>query len=231
VSRISSLYVALALVLAPSIGAAESMETLIARCAPGVDVETLGAIVRAESSGHVFVLSDDGPRHLPWSRRKHMLRSIYPATAEEAASEARRLIAAGHLVGIGLTQISSQHLPGLPVTIEQLLDPCTNLATGAGMLRTLYQKARATARYADPQHALGAAISAYNTGNFSDGFTNGYVHKVLANMKAGMPKLSSRALPTRGMRHTAAPAQLVASAAPRAAHATARESSLDVVFQ
>jgi len=112
-----------------------------------------------------------------------------------------------------------------------LLDPCTNLATGAGMLRTLYLKARATARYADPQHALGAAISAYNTGSFRDGFTNGYVHKVLANMKAGIPKLSARALPTRGMRNSAVPAQLVASVTPRAAHATARESSLDVVFQ
>lgn len=223
-------FVLACLVPLPSI-AAESLENLIARCAPGVDVETLGAIVRAESSGHVFVLSDDGPRHLPWSQRKRMLRSIYPASAEEAAAEARKLVSSGHLVGVGLTQISSQHLPGLPVSIEQLFDPCINLGTGAGILRTLYRKALATRRYGQPQHALGAAISAYNTGNFQDGFTNGYVRKVLANMKAGMPKLSAQALPTRRMREKVAQGQASAVGTASTAHMNPRESSLDVVFQ
>lgn len=191
--------------------AASDTAELIARCAPKVDIETFGAIVRTESSGHVFVLSDDGPRHLPWRQRKRMLRSFYPASADEAAATARKLIADGHLVGIGLTQISSQNLGGLGVSIEQLLDPCTNLSVGARLLRTLYQQAVRSGRYASPQRAVGAAISAYNTGNFNDGFKNGYVSKVLANMSAGIPRLRTAQAPTRVMRsasvkHLAAPA-------------------------
>lgn len=172
---------------------------LIGRCAPQVDVETLGAIVQTESSGHVFVLSDDGPAHLPWRQRKTMIRSIFPGSAEEAAGIARKLIAEGHLVGIGLTQINSKNLSGLGVTIEQLLDPCTNLAAGARLLRSLYQRALHSGRYPTRDQALGAAVSAYNTGSFRDGFANGYVSKVLANMRAGLPLLREARAPTRAM--------------------------------
>jgi len=174
---------------------------LIERCAPNVDVVTLGAMVRTESSGHMFVLSDDGPARLPWSQRKYMLRSFYPGSAEEAAAIARELIADGHLVGIGLTQISSQNLKGLGVSIAQLLDPCTNLSVGARLLSSLYQRALRS-RYS-PDRALGAALSAYNTGNFADGFANGYVSKVLGNMTAGLPQLRSTAAATRVMRSAA----------------------------
>lgn len=193
------------LFLATSAGAAEpgivtpDTAELIERCAPKVDVETLGAIVRTESSGHVFVLSDDGPARLPWQQRKHMIRSIYPGSAAEASEIARKLIDDGHLVGIGLTQINSQNLNGLGVTINQLLDPCMNLAVGARLLRSLYQKALRSGRYPTPDRAVGAALSAYNTGSFSDGFANGYVSRVLANMSAGVPRLRATSEPTRGM--------------------------------
>jgi type IV secretion system protein VirB1 len=145
----------------------------------------------------MFVLSDDGPAGLPWQQRKHMIRSIFPGSAEEAADVARKLIVAGHLVGIGLTQINSQNLRGLGVTIDQLLDPCTNLAVGARLLRSLYQQALRSKRYATRDQALGAAVSAYNTGSFSDGFSNGYVRKVLANMAAGIPRLRAEPAPMR----------------------------------
>lgn len=173
---------------------------LIERCAPKVDVDTLGALVRTESSGHVFVLSDDGPTRLPWRQRKQMIRSIFPSSAQEAADVARKLINDGHLVGIGLTQINSQNLGGLGVTVEQLLDPCTNLAVGARLLRSLYQQALRSGRFPTADRALGAAISAYNTGNFNDGFSNGYVSKVLANMVVGVPRLRADPAPTRTMR-------------------------------
>lgn len=183
----------------PGVAAMPDTAELIGRCAPKVDVETLGAIVRTESSGHVFVLSDDGPARLPWKQRKHMIRSIYPGSALEAADIARKLISDGHLVGIGLTQINSQNLSGLGVSVEQLLDPCTNLSVGARLLRSLYQQALRSGRYRTPDQALGAAVSAYNTGSFSDGFANGYVNKVLANMAAGVPRLNAMPAPTRGV--------------------------------
>jgi type IV secretion system protein VirB1 len=169
------------------------MASLMSRCAPKVHIETLGAIVRTESSGHTFVLSDDGPRDLPWEKRKNMVRSLYPSTAAEASALARSLIDSGHLVGIGLTQVSSQHLARFGVSVEQLLDPCTNLAVGGRILSDLFGKAKASPKYPDEQLALGAAISAFNTGNFEDGFANGYVRKVLINAGARMPELRSAA--------------------------------------
>ncbi|NTB05929.1 lytic transglycosylase domain-containing protein [Agrobacterium tumefaciens] len=161
--------------------------SFLARCAPKVHAETLGAIVRTESSGHMFVLSDDGPRTLPWSQRRHMLRSFRPDSLQEAADLARELIARGHLVGIGLTQVSSQHLPRLGVSLEQLFDPCTNLAVGGQILQVLYNQA--LREFPDEQTALRAAISAFNTGNFEGGIKNGYVARVIANARAGVPEL------------------------------------------
>jgi type IV secretion system protein VirB1 len=178
-------------------GAEKDAAELMSRCAPKVNYETLGAIVRAESSGRMFVLSDDGPRGLPWSKRKSMIRSIYPSDAKEAAAIAATLIENGHLVGIGLTQVNSQHLSRFNVTVEELLDPCKNLAVGSQILSELFEKAKASGRYANDQQSLGAAISAFNTGNFQDGFENGYVRKVLDNVTAGVPKFTATAPPPR----------------------------------
>lgn len=133
----------------------------------------------------MYVLSDDGPQHLPWQTRKTMLRSFYPKTLKEAADIAKTLIHNGHLVGIGLTQVSSQHLSRLGLTVEQLLDPCTNLRTGVWILTHFY--INALRQYKHPQTALLAAISAFNTGNFKSGFTNGYVQKVMINAGVTVP--------------------------------------------
>lgn len=189
---------------------AEDSAALLARCAPKVHVETLGAIVRTESNGDVFVVSDDGPRGMPWSQRKHLLRSFKPASAQEAAELARHLIAKGHLVGMGLTQVNSQHLPTLGVSIEQLFDACTNLTVGGQMLSRLYQQA--LGRFKDEQAALRAAISAYNTGNFRDGLLNGYVVKVVANARNGVPVLKTATVPAEKKRSQKSRSQAVTQA-------------------
>ncbi|NTB05904.1 lytic transglycosylase domain-containing protein [Agrobacterium tumefaciens] len=224
--------VAVCVVFAPvSNSRAESALDLIEQCAPRVDAGTMSAIVRTESSGHMFVLSDDGPRGLPWSKRKHLIRSIYPGTREEAASIARRLISDGHLVGIGLTQVSSQHLPRLGISIEQLLDPCTNVSTGAGILHSLFVQAKGTGNYRNEDEALGAAVSAYNTGNFRDGFLNGYVRKVLANMRAGVPQLFAKASATRTAKRVGQARLATLPAASGGRAVSPQESSLDVIFE
>ncbi|MFC7627109.1 lytic transglycosylase domain-containing protein [Paraburkholderia humisilvae] len=164
----------------------------MAQCAPGVHPTTLSAIVRTESSGHAYVLADSGPRNLPWSARKSMVRSFYPSSPQEAADIAKSLIDSGHLVDIGLTQISSQNLPRLGLTVEQLLDPCVNLRAGGQILTDFYLNA--LRQYNDQQTALLAAISAYNTGNFESGFSNGYVQRVVTNAGATVPELKTTAL-------------------------------------
>jgi type IV secretion system protein VirB1 len=60
----------------------------------------------------------------------------------------------GDSVDMGLVQINSKNLPALGLTVEQVFDPCTNMAAGAHILATGYQKAG----------SLGGALSIYNTG-------------------------------------------------------------------
>ncbi|KAA0178841.1 lytic transglycosylase domain-containing protein [Cupriavidus gilardii] len=168
---------------------AEDLTKLMAACAPQVHPSTLSAIVRTESNGRMYVLSDDGPRGLPYAQRKTMLRTIHAGSSEEAATIAKDLIARGHLVGLGLTQVNSQNLPALGLTVEQVLDPCINLRAGGQILTSFFRTA--SVRLKDPQEALLAAISAYNTGSFQRGFANGYVRKVLVNAGAGVPALSA----------------------------------------
>src|ERR1700730_16398043 len=86
---------------------AEDLAAMMQRCAPNVHPTTLGAIVKTESSGRMYVLLDNGPANLPFSVRKTMLRTIYPESAAEAATVARDLIARGHLVDMGLTQLNN----------------------------------------------------------------------------------------------------------------------------
>ena len=70
-------------------------------------------------------------------------------------------------------QVNSRNLAALGVTIEQVLDPCTNIRIGATILTAEY--AEAVHSRGEGQPALKAALSAYNTGDFYRGFANGYV--------------------------------------------------------
>ncbi|MDN4572024.1 lytic transglycosylase, catalytic [Pandoraea cepalis] len=172
---------------------ADSLDVLMRTCAPNVHPVTLGAIVRTESRGHAYVLSDDGPNGLPWSERKKMLRSFYPDSVEEAETIATKLIAANHRVGIGLAQVNSSNLASLGLTVRTALDPCTNLRAGAQILTANYRAA--LKRFSDEQDALLAAISAYNTGDFSNGFTNGYVGRVVDATGFAVPALRTSTVP------------------------------------
>jgi type IV secretion system protein VirB1 len=177
------------LLLTSEVAYGEDLTTLMKTCAPSVHPTTLGAIVKTESSGNMYVLTDSGPKHLPWAERKSMVRDYYPATAEEAAAVAHQLIDSGHLVDIGLTQVNSENLPKLGLSVEQVLDPCVNLNTGGRVLTDFYRNARK--QYSNEQDALMAAISAYNTGNFESGFENGYVARVAANAGVVVPELKA----------------------------------------
>jgi type IV secretion system protein VirB1 len=92
---------------------------------------------------------------------------------EEAAKITEQYIARGYSVDLGLMQVNSRNLAALGVTIEQMLDPCTNIRGGAKILTADYVAAARTR--GEGQRALEAALSAYNTGDFYRGFVNGYV--------------------------------------------------------
>jgi type IV secretion system protein VirB1 len=140
---------------------------LAARCAPSVAFETLAAVMRAESGIKPFALGVNGPEGGP----------LFPKTHEAAVTLATDLIQRqGRSVDLGLMQVNSGNLRVLGLTVAEVLDPCTNLAAGARILREGYAAARRSE--ADPQRALRVAFSRYNTGHFERGFANGYVQRV-----------------------------------------------------
>jgi len=152
------------------------MAQLIAKCAPTVAPSTMASIIKVESSGHIYALADAGPVNLPWSVRKSMVKSHFLSTKEEAVTLAKSLLAKGHTVSLGLSQVNDRNLKSLGLSIEQVFDPCTNLSAGGRILTDFYR--RASREFGPGEQALRAAISAYNSGSWERGEANGYVGQV-----------------------------------------------------
>jgi len=159
-----------------------SFQALAQSCAANVPVSTLEAIARTESALHPYALSINRPHQLArrqgWSRGTITL-GRQPASREEAIVWTKWLLAQGVTVSIGLLQVNSEHAKALHLTVEQLLEPCTNLWAGATLLATMYS---ATARaQGEGLPALDTALSYYNSGTPHIGFHNGYVGQVKMN--------------------------------------------------
>ncbi|MES2206794.1 MAG: lytic transglycosylase domain-containing protein [Pseudomonadota bacterium] len=161
---------------------------LTQQCAPHVAPETMAAIVRTESQFQPLAIGINGGARL--------VRQ--PATKKEAVITAKSLIGQGYNIDLGLGQVNSSNLAKTSLSIEDAFDPCRNLAASSSILKNNYERARQ--KQLNSQEALFAALSAYNTGNFSKGFTNGYVQKVVANAEpikpiAIIPALKPQILP------------------------------------
>jgi type IV secretion system protein VirB1 len=138
---------------------------LAIQCAPNVSPVTIEAIIRVESKGNPLAINVNRVKVQP----------IVPKTAHDVAKVAKDWIARGFSVDLGLAQINSANLQKLGLTVEQVLDPCTNIKASAIILAEGYSRAKNL--HGEGQTALQAALSAYNTGNFTNGFKNGYVQK------------------------------------------------------
>ena len=169
---------------------ATAILALASQCAPGVAPETVLAIIQTESSGEPFALNVNGGRQ-PGRQ----------TSAADAAATARRYVAAGYSVDLGLGQINSRNMRWLGLTWDNVFDPCTNVAALARVLTTNYN---AVSAGRDPQTALRVALSMYNTGSQTRGFRNGYVAKVVGN--AGVTTLRAPYPPTVSADVEAAPA-------------------------
>jgi type IV secretion system protein VirB1 len=134
-------------------------------CAANVAPVTLAAVIRVESAGNPLALHVNGL----------VGPQPHPTTVADAVNEAERAIRLGYTVDLGLMQVNSRNLAALGYSIRQILDPCTNIRGGASILTADY--AEATRSRGEGQAALEAALSAYNTGDFDRGFSNGYVGK------------------------------------------------------
>ncbi|WP_304350875.1 lytic transglycosylase domain-containing protein [Comamonas testosteroni] len=166
---------------------------LIARCAPTVHPETMAAVISAESRGHQFAIADAGPVHLPWSQRKSMVRSLYPSTVEEAVATAQSLISRGHTVSLGVGQVNDRNLARMGVSVKDMFDPCLNLSAAAKILTDFYE--RAVKKFGNGPGTLQAALSAYNSGDWTRGARDGYVNLIYQQVGRPLALRSQRVVP------------------------------------
>jgi type IV secretion system protein VirB1 len=174
---------------------------MMAACAPNVAPATLERIIAVESAGQplalnanvkwvnvkdkdgnaVMVVTADG-KTMPERKKVTFKSPIEIKTVQDAVTVAYMAIEAGHSVDLSYMQVNSKNLNALGYSVEDMFDPCKNLAAGARVLTAFY--AAALPKYKTEQTALKAALSAYNTGDFEKGFTNGYLARYGINGQA-----------------------------------------------
>ena len=103
---------------------------LLAVCAPLVSPVTMSAVVQNESGGNPLAIHDNADS-----------RTYAPRSMADAVATARRLIARGHSVDLGLAQINSKNLNWLHLTVEQSFDACQNLQASQQVLLDANERA------------------------------------------------------------------------------------------
>ena len=142
---------------------------LLHQCAPQVSVVTMAAIVKQESGGNPLALHDNTTG-----------KSYRPDNLDEAAKLAADLIKQGHSVDIGLAQINSRNLPSLNLSVNQALDPCTNIHAAQKILLRGWKQSGGDLR---------AALSAYNTGNTGSSAGEKYAARVFGQAGVMVPAI------------------------------------------
>ncbi len=169
----------------PIIAAAAMPAEIVAlanECYPNVHPMTMASIVAHESTNRRFAINVNGNYRLPRQ----------PANDKEAATTIDWLQARGLNFDVGYGQVNSGNFAALGLTGRQLLDPCTNLRSAATVLMACYS--RAVKDHGEGQIALLHALSCYNTGSQTRGFSNGYVRAVVAQARVlRIPALSNDA--------------------------------------
>lgn len=178
-------------------------------CAPNVAPATIEKIIQVESRGNplalnvnvkwvierdekgqpIMVTGDDG-QPKPKRRKVVFKWPIEVKTKQDAVTVAYAAIADGFNVDMSYMQVNSNNLSALGYSVEDMFDDCKNLAAGAAVLSAFY--ARAVKQNPEPQTALRAALSAYNTGDFSKGYLNGYLARYgIGNPAVSVPAVNS----------------------------------------
>lgn len=158
----------------------------IHQCAPKVALSTMQAIIKTESNGN--------PLAIGLNRR---LRLMYqPRSLKQATHWVNYLEKHGYNFDVGITQVNIKNIHKYGYKATDALNPCINLKLGSQILQKNYVKALSNSR--NQQEALYKAISAYNTGNYKKGFSNGYVLRVVYNASGKIPYIpTSTSTPVR----------------------------------
>lgn len=145
-----------------------NLDTYINKCAPKVAQSTMRAIITVESKGNSLALGINYGYKLRYQ----------PQSLTQAQAWLKYLLKHGYNVDIGLAQVNIRNVLKYGYKPEDMLDPCKNLQVASKILYANYHQAYIKSS-GNKALALMQAISAYNTGNYSRGFNNGYVAKVI----------------------------------------------------
>ena len=181
-----TLFMICVLSLAADVRAQEmDIAALRSRCLPAAPLNTLRAIIEAESSGNPNAIQIDFPKSLikRWRLPEGTLRlKRQPASQHEALEWLAYFRRYNIFVDLGLMQVSTAEAQRRGLPAADLLEPCTNLRTGWQILEDDYRLE--TKVYGPGQKALQHAISRYNTGDAQRGIDNGYLGRVLAALSS-----------------------------------------------
>lgn len=139
--------------------------------------QRITAIAIHESGGDPLLIgvNADPSRGLPAA----MVRA---ATAQDAARQARTLLAQGRSIDLGLMQINSSQLARHGLTVDAAFDACRNMAAGAEHYA------------ADVAAVWNLAARRYNTGAIERGAAYAAsVEQVLARVREAPPQAGTRA--------------------------------------
>ena len=147
----------------------------IHQCTSHVAQSTMQAIIRTESKGNPLSIG-----------LNKGVKLKYQATSnKQAKSWVKYLEDHRYNFDVGLAQVNIKNIHLYGYRAVDALDPCINLKLASAILHKNYVAARNSSN--SSEEALQKALSAYNTGNYSRGFSNGYVQKVYANAGQPMP--------------------------------------------
>ena len=124
---------------------------------------------------HVAQVESDANRYAIGVVGGRLLRQ--PASLDEAIATARSLEAQGYNFSVGVAQVNHANLKkyGLD-TYEKAFSICGNLRAGSRILAQCY---------ADTGGVWGKAFSCYYSGDFTTGYRDGYVQRVLTSLSHG----------------------------------------------
>jgi type IV secretion system protein VirB1 len=141
----------------------------IHQCAPNIAQSTMQAIIKTESKGNPIAIG----------LNKGYKLKFQPVSNKQAIAWVKYLEQHGYNFDVGLAQVNIKNIHSYGYNAVDALNPCINLKIASRILKKNYLDARNNS--GSDQEALKKTISAYNTGNYQKGFSNGYVQKVYAN--------------------------------------------------
>lgn len=157
------------------------LSPLVLQCTPAnVAPQTMHAIMRVESAHRPHAL---GYKIIRKHDKKVFMLNAQPRDRDQAIGWAKWFMENGYEFDAGAAQVHSTNFGKYGLTVQTAFDACSSIRVGAQILTDCY--GRALPRYRDEQTALRAALSCYQSGNFSAGFKTGYVQKVVTAAGAG----------------------------------------------